>query len=99
FERGLDHFFGRRGDDVEGKLMPVDTFEQLRKKADIRLETNLFSGLDQMLPSDAAVFRVVQQQVRQLTTLLDEVHARQAVNFPEKIRRPDQLAENDSRII
>src|ERR1043166_2275607 len=90
-ERRLDYFFGRGGDHVKGEPIALQVIEQLRKKADIVLEPDLLTDLDQMLSSDAAVFRVVQQQVRQLPTLLDEVHTRQPTDFPGEVRSADQL--------
>src|SRR4029077_19159282 len=70
FERRLDYFLGGSGDHVEGKSAPIEILEQLRKNADIRLETNLFPYLDEVLFSDTAILRVMQQEESQFTPLL-----------------------------
>ena len=56
-------------------MIPLDVVQQLREEPDIRLEPNLLTDLHQVLPSHTAVLRVVQQQIRQLTALLDKMHA------------------------
>src|SRR6266478_6163804 len=84
FERRLDHLFGRRRDDVKRELIPVDCLQQLRQQPDIRLEANLLSNFDQMLFANTAILRVVQQQVGELSALLNKMHARQTIDFPSE---------------
>ena len=63
FQRRLDYLFRRRRNHVKRKMMAINVVEQLREKADMRFEANLFPDFDQVLPPDAPVLRVVQQQV------------------------------------
>jgi hypothetical protein len=52
----LDYLFGSRGDHVEGKLTSVEVLQQLRQDADVRLQTNLFPDLDEVLFSDLTLY-------------------------------------------
>src|SRR5207247_9599760 len=65
FKRGLDHFFGRRGNHVEREMVTVETVQQSRQQANVFLQTDSLACFDQMLAPYAAIFRIMQQQIRQ----------------------------------
>src|SRR5260221_1464088 len=75
FQRRLDDLLRRRRNHVKRELITLDVVEQLREQPDIRLEPNLLTNLYQVFLSNAAVLRVMQQQIRQLPALLNEMHA------------------------
>jgi hypothetical protein len=94
FERRLNNLLGGSGDHVEGEGTPVEILQQLRKKADIRLKTNLFPYLDEVLFSDTPILGVMQQEVSQFTALLDEMHARQTIDLLGKVRGANKMAQD-----
>src|SRR5436309_349620 len=77
FEHGLDHFVGRRCNQVEREMVTVETVQQSRQQANVFLQTDSLACFDQMLAPYAAIFRIMQQQIRQFRSLLDQMGARQ----------------------
>ena len=54
-------------------MIIVELLQQLQHEADVRLEADAFSDRRQMFFADAAELRIMQQQVGQLSPLLDEM--------------------------
>src|SRR5882724_2136739 len=72
-ERRLNHFFRRGRDDIEGEAVAVKALcEEPRQLLNVLLEADSFTRFDQVLFTDATVFRVVQKQISQFTSLLHE---------------------------
>src|SRR5437660_9477760 len=100
FERRLNHFFRRRRDYIEREAIAVNpVLEESRQLSDVLLEADSFAHLDQMLLADAAVFRIVQEQVRQFATLLYQVDVRQSRDLVTEPRVTKKLTQNDSCIV
>ena len=99
FERGLDHFFGRGGDDVEIEFVSFQAVQELREQADVGLEADAFAGFDEMLATDAAVLGVVQNQVGEFASLLDQMDIGEAGNLLLKTGNAQHLAQNNTRVM
>ena len=77
-QRGLNHLFGRGRNHVELEMVAVQVLEKLHEQADILFQADPLAGFDQVMLANAPEFRVVQQQIGQLSALLHHVDARQA---------------------
>src|ERR1700730_519475 len=100
FERRLDHFFRRSRNDIEGEAVVVKPLlEEPQQLLYVLLEADSFAHLDQVLFTDTTVFGVVQQQVSQFASLLDQVHIRQARHLFTKPGVTQEFTENNSRIV
>jgi len=63
------------------------------------LQANALACFDEMLATYAAKFRVVKDQVRELSALLDEVHSRQSGDLVVEAMKTDEFAQNDARVV
>ena len=70
-QRGLNHLFGRRGNHAERKVVVVETLQEFEHQRDVLLQANALPDFVQVLLPDTAVLWIVQQQVGQLTSLLN----------------------------
>jgi hypothetical protein len=66
---------------------------------DVLLEPDPFANLDQVVFSDSPIFRVMEQEVSQLPTLLDQIYAAEPVNFLTKIVSTEQFAQHQTGIV
>ena len=99
-ERRLHDLLRCRGDHVEEEPVPVDPVEeQLGEQPDVVLETNPLAHLDEMLPAHAAVFGIVQQQVRELSALLHQVDAGEPGDLLVEGRGAEQLAQDGAGVL
>jgi hypothetical protein len=93
FERGSNNLLrGRRGD-IEIETPPIEVGEELRKQVNVLLEPDAFAGLHQMMLADAAILRIVQQQVGQFAALLYQVSVGKPTNPIGKAVCADEFAE------
>ena len=99
FERRLNHFLRRGRDHVKHEPVAVDVFQQMRQQADVLFQPDALPDLDQVLFADAAVLRVVEQQVGEFSSLLHQANFGQAFDPFCKSRCADQLAQHDPRIV
>ena len=100
FERRLDDFLRRGGDDVEMKFVTLrQIVEDAREKCDVVFQADALAGLNEMIAADAAEIRVVENQIAKLRALLDEVHLRQAFDVVVEPVKTDELAQHDSRVV
>ena len=80
--------------------MPLDSFFQyLREQFDVRFQSNAFARFDEMLFPHAAVFRIVQDQVSEFSTLLHKPRARHPCHLFLEARPPQQFTEHDAGIV
>ena len=77
--------------------MPVG--EAFGEQVDVRLQPDATAHLHEVLAPHAAVLGIVQQEIRQLATLLHQVEARQTGDLIDEARRPEQFAQDNTRII
>ena len=97
FERRLNDFLRRSGDNVEMNLVAFGKiFERARKQGDVVLEADALAGFDQMFATHAAKLWIVKNKVAELSALLDEVHLRQADDFVVEGLEPDELTQDDA---
>ena len=99
FERRLDDLFGRRRDDVEGEAVAVQIVEQLHQQANILLQADLFAGFHQVMFPDAAILRVVQDQVGQLAALLHQMDVGKTGDALLERADIEHFAEHDPRVV
>ena len=99
-QRRLDDFLRCGGNDEELEAVAVDALgEALGEQIDVRLQPDATADLHEVLAPHAAVLGIVQQQIRQLAALLHQVEARQTGDLLDEARRPEQLAQDDTRIV
>jgi len=63
------------------------------------LQANEFACLQQVFAPNAAKFRIVQDQIGKLCSLLHQVDLRQAANFVVEAMHPDQLGQHHAGIV
>ncbi len=102
-ERGVNYFHrgGRKNVEVE-VIARNAAIEDLTEQLDIFFQVDALSDLVEMLLANARMeLRVVQQQVSQFGTLLDQVQFDHPLDFPlEFLRRnSDHLAENIAGVV
>src|SRR5207247_619928 len=99
-ERRLDQLFRRCRNDEEGKAVPVESaIEEIDERSNILAEADPASRFNQVLAPNHAEFRVVTDQVRQLSALLNEIARAEPVDFLAKVRDANQIAQDLSRIV
>src|SRR5262249_31948324 len=82
FECRLDDFLRRGRDDVEVELVAFGkSFQSFRKQLNVVLQADLLSCLDQVMAPHTAEFRIMQDQVRELSALLYQVDLGQSPDF------------------
>ena len=69
------------------------------EQLDVRLQPDALAGFHQMLPAHAAEFRIVQNQVRELASLLHEPRARHPRDLFLEAGQSQHFAEGDAGII
>lgn len=103
FERGVDHFDRSGRKNVKIKIVAFDAvIERLVEQADIVLQANALADLVEMLAADAgAKFGIVQQQVSQFGTLLDEIEFGHAARFALEFvgGNADEFAEDVAGVV
>ena len=93
FERRLDHFLRRGGDDVERAV------EHRRQEPDVVLEAHAPAGLEQVFAADAAELGIVQEQVSELAALLDEADSGQSGDALVEAADAHHLAQHGAGIV
>lgn len=63
------------------------------------LQTNSPAGLYEVLAAHAAKIRIMENQIAELGTLLNEVDVRKALDLVVKAVKTNELAQHDSRIV
>src|SRR5208282_4640009 len=92
FERGLDNLLRSRGDHIEMEFVAFRKIGQrARKKSDVVLQSDALAGFYQVIAANAAEFRVVQNQIAEFRTLLDEVHLRKTLDLVVEPVKADEL--------
>jgi len=73
-QRRADYFHWSRGDDVEVEVVVFHLLGQVTvKRINVRLQTYALARLIKVLRAHLAKFGIVQQQIGEFTSLLDEV--------------------------
>src|SRR6202030_3346661 len=100
FERRLDDLVRRGGDHVEMKFVAFGKIiERARKERDVVLQADAFPGFDEVLAAHAAKIRIMENQIAELRTLLNEVYVRKALDLVVKAVKTNELTQHDSRIV
>src|SRR6202030_64227 len=90
----------RGRDDVEIKLVALRQCVQVfRKQLHVVFQTDEFARFNQMFASNAAEFRIVQNQIRKLCSLLHQVDLRQTANLVVEALHADQLGQHHAGIV
>ena len=63
------------------------------------LQTNSLAGLDEVLEAHAAKIRIMENQVAELRTLLNEIDVGKTLDLVVKAMKANELAQHDSRIV
>jgi hypothetical protein len=63
------------------------------------LQANSPAGFYEVLATHAAKIRIMENQIAELGTLLNEVDVRKALDLVVKAVKTDELAQHDSRIV
>jgi hypothetical protein len=63
------------------------------------LQANSPAGLYEVLEAHAAKIRIMENQIAELRTLMNEVDVRKAPDLVVKAVKTDELAQHDSRIV
>ena len=63
------------------------------------LQANSPAGFYEVLVTHAAKIRIMENQIAELGTLLNEVDVRKALDLVVKAVKTDELAQHDSRIV
>jgi hypothetical protein len=96
----LDDFARRRRNDEKRKPVVVEpSVQEVDESRDVFSETHPPTGFNQMFLTNAPEFRVVTNQVRELTALLDQVGPGEPVDFFLEPGDSNQLAHNQTRIV
>ena len=99
-ERRQHNFLRRRRDHVEVEAVAIDPLrEHPREELDVALEPDLAPDLEEIIPSDSRVLRIVREQVRQLRALLHEIEIGERRDFLTKARDPQHLAQHDAGVV
>jgi hypothetical protein len=77
----------------------VYLLNKLRKQPDILFQPDSFADLDEVFFAHAPVFGVVQKQICQLTTLLDQVDVGQTANPVVEPGDSQQFAQNYAGVV
>jgi hypothetical protein len=65
----------------------------------VLLESDSLTNLDEMVLSDSPILRVVEQEVGEFSTLLDQIYAAQAMHLLTEIIGAKQFAQHHSGIV
>ena len=80
--------------------MTVETpLKELDERGDVVPQPYAPPGFLEMLTPHTAKLGIVPNEVRKLSTLLHQIAAREPFDFVVKMRRADQLAQDETRII
>ena len=63
------------------------------------LQANSPAGLHEVLATHATKIRIMENQIAELGTLLNEIDVRKALDLVVKAVKTDELAQHDSRIV
>jgi hypothetical protein len=63
------------------------------------LKTNSPTGLHEVLAAHPAKIRIMENQIAELRTLLNEVNVRKALDLVVKVVKTNELTQHDSRIV
>jgi hypothetical protein len=63
------------------------------------LQANSLAGLHEVLATHAAKIWIMENQIAELRTLLNEVDVRKALHLDVKVVKINELAQHDSRIV
>ena len=63
------------------------------------LQANSPAGLHEVLAAHAAKIRIMENQIAELRTLLNEVDVRKALDLVVKAVKTNELSQHDSRIV
>ena len=97
-ERRLDHLARRGRDDEEREPVTLDAArEEIDELRNVVLQPDAAAGLDQVLAPDAAKLRIVPDQIRELSALMDEIAAPPVPRPSLELRDAEQLAQDDAR--
>ena len=69
------------------------------EQRDVVLQANSPAGLHEVLAAHAAKIRIMENQIAQLRTLLNEVDVRKAPDLVVKAVKTNELTQHDSRIV
>ncbi len=85
---------------MEIKFITVrESVQSLREQLYVVLQTNQFASFDQMFAPNAAKFRIMQNQVRELRALLHQIDLRQTANLVVKALYADQFGKHHAGIV
>ena len=100
FQGRLNNLLRRCGDHVEIKLVFFTKIVQNScEQRDVMLQANSPAGLHEVLAAHAAKIRIMENQIAELRTLLNEVDVRKALDLVVKAVKTNELAQHDSRIV
>ncbi len=100
FERRFGDLLRRGGDHVKVEFeVLIERVERAREQLHVVFQAHFFAGLDQVFASDTAKIRVVQDQIRQLRTLMHQVNARKSGNLFAKGRSAEQFAQQKAGVV
>ena len=63
------------------------------------LQANSPAGLYEVLATHAAKIRIMENQIAELGTLLNEIDVRKALDLVAKAMKTNELAQHDARIV
>ena len=87
-------------DDVERKFVTFgEIIERAGEERDIVLQADALASFDEVLSTDTAKFRIVEDEIAELCALLDKIHLREPSDLVVEARQSDEFAQNETRVI